>query len=50
MRYKPGIMVSVISLFEAFEFVAYITSFHYVSFAWTLFSFPYFTLVVDTAP
>jgi hypothetical protein len=23
MRYKPGIMVSVISIFEAFEFIAF---------------------------
>jgi hypothetical protein len=39
--------VSVISIFEAFEFVASITAFDYVTFAWTLCSFPCFTLVVD---
>jgi hypothetical protein len=42
--------VSVISIIEAFEFVAYITSFDYVMFAWTLCSLPYFTLVVDIVP
>jgi hypothetical protein len=31
---------SVISIFEAFEFVASITAFDYVTFAWTLCSFP----------
>jgi len=33
MRYKPSIMVSVISIFEAFEFVAFKTAFDYVAFA-----------------
>jgi hypothetical protein len=50
MRYKSGIMVSVISIFEAFEFVTSITAFDYVMFAWTLCSLPCFTLVVDIAP
>jgi hypothetical protein len=50
MRYKPDIVVSVISIFEAFEFVASITGFYYVIFSWTLCSFPCFTLVVDIAP
>jgi hypothetical protein len=50
MRYKLGIMVSVISIFEAFEFVSFITSFDYVMFAWTLFSFPCFTFMADIAP
>jgi hypothetical protein len=50
MRCKPCIMVSVISIFEAFEFVACIISFDYVTFAWALFSMPRFTLVVDIAP
>jgi hypothetical protein len=31
MRYKSGIMVSAISIFEAFEFVASITAFDYVT-------------------
>jgi hypothetical protein len=35
MSYNPGIMVSFISIFEAFEFVASITAFDYVMFAWT---------------
>jgi hypothetical protein len=50
MRYKPGIMVSVISIFEAFEFVAFKTAFDYLTFAWKLCSLPYFTLVVDITP
>jgi hypothetical protein len=40
MRCRLGIMPSVISIFEAFEFVASITAFDYVTFAWTLCSFP----------
>jgi hypothetical protein len=36
MRYKPGIMVSVISIFEAFEFVAFETAFDYVMHTWKL--------------
>jgi hypothetical protein len=36
MRCKPGIMLTVISIFEAFEFVASITAFDYVRFACTL--------------
>jgi hypothetical protein len=47
MRYKPGIMVSFISIFEASKLVASITAFEYVVFAWEFFFFPYFTLVVD---
>jgi hypothetical protein len=43
-------MLSVISIFEAFEFVASITTFDYVMFAWTLCSLPHFTLVVELAP
>jgi hypothetical protein len=39
--------VSVISICEAFEFVPSITAFDYVTFAWTLYSLPCFTLVVD---
>jgi hypothetical protein len=50
MRYNLGIMVSVISIFKEFEFVTSITCFDYVTFYWTLFSFPCFTLVVDIAP
>jgi hypothetical protein len=50
MRYKPGIMVSVISIFEAFEFVAFKIAFDYVTSAWKLCSLPCFTLVVDIAP
>jgi hypothetical protein len=50
MRHKPGIMLNVISIFEAFEFVVSITAFDYVTFAWTLCSLPHFTLVVDNAP
>jgi hypothetical protein len=46
----PGVMVSVISIFEAFESVAFKDAFDYVTFAWKLCSFPYFTLVVDIAP
>jgi hypothetical protein len=44
MRYKLGIMVSVISIFEAFEFVTSITTFDYVTFAWTLMLFALFHL------
>jgi hypothetical protein len=47
MRYKLGIMARVISIFESFEFVASIMDFDYVTFAWTLWSFPCFTLVVN---
>jgi hypothetical protein len=43
-------MVSLISIFEAFEFVASITSFDYVTFALTLFSLTCFSLEVDIAP
>jgi hypothetical protein len=50
MRYKPGIMVSIISIFEAFEFVSVETSFNYVTSPWTLCSLPCFTLVVDIVP
>jgi hypothetical protein len=51
MRYnKTGIMVSAISIFEAFELVSSITDFYYVMFAWTLCFVPCFTLVVDIAP
>jgi hypothetical protein len=50
MRYKSGIMVSAISIFEAFEFVASITAFDYVTISWTLCSLPCFTLVVDIVP
>jgi hypothetical protein len=39
--------VSVISIFEAFEFVTSIIDFEYVTFAWTLCSLSCFTLVVD---
>jgi hypothetical protein len=39
-----------ILIFEVFEFVASITSFDYVIFAWKLCFLPYFTLVVDIAP
>jgi hypothetical protein len=42
MRYKLGIMVSVISVFEGFGFVAFRTAFDYVTFAWTLCSLPCF--------
>jgi hypothetical protein len=41
--------VSVISIFEAFESVTSIIAFDYVMFAWTLCSFPCFTLVVEIA-
>jgi hypothetical protein len=50
MRYNPGIMLSVVSIFEAFEFIASIIAFDYVTFAWTLRTLPCFTLVVDIAP
>jgi hypothetical protein len=50
MRYKSGIMVSVISIFEAVEFVTSITAFDYVTFAWTLCTLPCFALVVDLRP
>jgi hypothetical protein len=50
MRYKSRIVVSVISIFEAFEFVASIIAFDYVTFDWTLYSLHCFTLVVDIAP
>jgi hypothetical protein len=40
MRYKLGIMVSFISIFEAFEYVAFKDAFDYVTSAWKLFSFP----------
>jgi hypothetical protein len=43
-------MVSIISIFEAFEFVTFINSFDYVMFAWKLCSFPCLTLVVDIVP
>jgi hypothetical protein len=43
-------MVSAISIFEAFEFVAFRTAFDYVTSAWTLCLLPCFTLVVDIAP
>jgi hypothetical protein len=42
--------VSFVSIFEAFEFVAFKIAFDYVTSAWKLCSFPYFTLVVDIAP
>jgi hypothetical protein len=45
-----GIMVSVISIFEAFEFVSFKIAFDYVAFSWKLLSFPCFTLVVEIAP
>jgi hypothetical protein len=43
-------MVSVISIFEAFDFVAFEIDFDYVMYAWKLFYFPCFTLVVDIVP
>jgi hypothetical protein len=42
--------VSVISIFEAVECVAFKVDFDYVTSAWKLFSLPCFTLVVDIAP
>jgi hypothetical protein len=50
MRCKLGIILTVISIFEAFEFVASITAFDYVRFACTLCSLLHFTLVVSIAP
>jgi hypothetical protein len=50
MRFKPCIMVSVTSIFEAFGFVAIETAFDYVTSAWKLCSLPCFTLVVDIVP
>jgi hypothetical protein len=50
MRYKPGIIVSVISIFEAFEIVAFKTAFDYVTSTSKLCYLPCFTLVVDNAP
>jgi hypothetical protein len=50
MRYMLGIMVSVISIFEAIEFVSFKIAFDYVMFAWKLCYLPCFTLVVDIAP
>jgi hypothetical protein len=49
-RYNRGIMVSVISIFEAFEFIASIIAFDYVMSAWTLCSLPCSTSMVDIAP
>jgi hypothetical protein len=50
MRYKPSVMVSVISIFEAFKYVAFKATFDYVTFSSKLCSFPCFTLVVDIVP
>jgi hypothetical protein len=50
MRYKPSIMVSIISIFESFEFVAFKVAFDYVMSVWKLCSLSCFTLVVDIVP
>ena len=50
MRYKSSIMVSVISIFEEFEFVASITAFDYVTFDWTLCYFSCFTMWLTLFP
>jgi hypothetical protein len=42
--------VSVISIFEAFEYVAFEVTFDYRMPAWKLCSLPGFTLVVDIVP
>jgi hypothetical protein len=42
-------MVSLISIFEAFEYVAFKIVFYYVTSAWKC-SLPCFTLVVDIVP
>jgi hypothetical protein len=44
MRYKSSIMVSVISIFEAFEFVTTITPFDYVIVFLEIMLFPLFYL------
>jgi hypothetical protein len=50
MRYNPRIMMSVISIFEEFEFFSFKTTFDYIMFSWKLCSFPCFMLVVDIFP
>jgi hypothetical protein len=50
MRYNPGIMMSVISIFEAFKYFTFKSTFDYVTSAWKLCSLPCFTLVADIAP
>jgi hypothetical protein len=50
MRYNPSITVSVISIFEAFEYVSFKAGFDYVTYSWKLCSFPCCILVVDIVP
>jgi hypothetical protein len=50
MRYKSGTVVSVTLILEAFEYVAFKSSFDYKTSSWKLCSFPRFTLVVDIVP
>jgi hypothetical protein len=50
MRYNSSIVVSVTSVLEAFEYVAFKVVFDYIVFAWKLCSLFLFTLVVDIVP
>jgi hypothetical protein len=50
MRYKSGIVVSVTSILEEFEYVAFKDAFDYRKLAWKLCSLPCFTLVVGIVP